>query len=93
MVSARRVGMPHYMEHGARVSDGWSLGGSATVELPDFTRKPTEDPMTEENLTLVELLQKSGDGDFLKSVANVIAAYSGSTTSAPSPWSHRCRLC
>ena len=62
----------HYMEHGARVSERWSLGGSATVELSHFTRQPIEDPMTEENMTLAELLQKSGDGDFLKTVAEAV---------------------
>ena len=64
--------MPHYMEHGARVSDGWSLGGSATVELANFTPSEPEDPMTEETMTLAELLQKSGDGDFLKAVAEAV---------------------
>jgi hypothetical protein len=57
-------GMPHYMELGARVSDGWSPGGSAKVALRDPS-KPTEDPMTDERMALVELLQKSGDSDFL----------------------------
>ena len=28
----------------------------------------TEDPMTDERMALVELLQKSGDSDFLRSV-------------------------
>jgi len=60
------------MELGARVSDGWSLGGSATVELPNFTPSEPEDPMTEETMTLAELLQKSGDGDFLKAVAEAV---------------------
>ncbi len=60
------------MEPGARVSEGWSLGGSAKVELSDFTQKPTEDPMTEENITLAELLQKSGEGDFLRTVAEAV---------------------
>jgi putative transposase len=64
--------MPDHMERGARVSDGWSLGGSARVELPDLTRKPTEDPMTDDNMTLAELLQKSGDGDFLRTVAEAV---------------------
>jgi Transposase, Mutator family len=32
--------------------------------------KPTEDPMTDERMALVELLQKSGDGDFLRAVAS-----------------------
>ena len=34
--------------------------------------KPTEDPMTDERMALVELLQKSGDGDFLRSVAEAV---------------------
>src|SRR5437660_60960 len=55
-------GMPHYMELGARVSDGWSPGGSAKVALRDPS-KPTEDPMTDERMALVELLQKRGDGE------------------------------
>jgi hypothetical protein len=40
------------------------LGGSAKVESPNFNRKPTE-----ENMTLLELLQKSGEGDFLRIVS------------------------
>lgn len=60
------------MEPGARVSDGWSLGGSATVELPNFTPSEPEDPMTEENMALTELLQKSGEGDFLRTVAETV---------------------
>ena len=32
----------------------------------------TEDPMTEDRMALVELLQKSGDGDFLRSVAEAV---------------------
>jgi hypothetical protein len=60
--------MPDYMEPGARVSDGRSPGRCVTVDL----RSPlatTEDPMTEDRMALVELLQKSGDGDFLPAVA------------------------
>jgi len=60
------------MEPGARVSEGWSLGGSARVELPDLTHKPTEDPMTDDNMSLTELLQKTGDGDFLRTVAEAV---------------------
>ena len=59
------------MELGARVSDGWSPGGSAKVALRDPS-KPTEDPMTDERMALVELLQKSGDGDFLRAVAEAV---------------------
>jgi len=32
----------------------------------------TEDPMTEDRMALVELLQKSGDGDFLRAVAEAV---------------------
>src|SRR5579863_7266963 len=63
--------MPHHMELGARVSERWSPGRCVTVEL----REPpatTEDPMTEERMALVELLQKSGDGDFLRAVAESV---------------------
>jgi putative transposase len=34
--------------------------------------EPTEDPMTEDRMALVELLQKSGDGDFLRAVAEAV---------------------
>ena len=34
--------------------------------------KPTEDPMTDERMALVEWLQKSGDGDFLRAVAEAV---------------------
>jgi hypothetical protein len=48
-----------------------SPGGCDTVEL----RNPpvsTEDPMTDERMALVELLQKSGDSDFLRAVAEAV---------------------
>ena len=32
----------------------------------------TEDPMTDDRMALVELLQKSGDGDFLRAVAEAV---------------------
>jgi transposase-like protein len=32
----------------------------------------TEDPMTEDRMALVELLQKSGDSDFLRAVAEAV---------------------
>ena len=32
----------------------------------------TEDPMTEARMALIELLQKSEDGDFLRSVAEAV---------------------
>ena len=34
--------------------------------------KPTEDPMTDERMALVDLLQKSGDGDSLRAVAEAV---------------------
>src|SRR6266446_7099284 len=63
--------MPHYMELGARVSERWSPGRCVMVDM----REPpatTEDPMTEDRMALVELLQKSGDGDFLRAVAEAV---------------------
>ena len=60
--------MPHYMELGARVSERRSPGGCVTVELREPPATP-EDPMTDERMALVELLQKSGDADFLRAVA------------------------
>ena len=62
-VSARRRAMPHDMELGARVSDGWSPGRAAKVEVQTLHPKPPEDPMTDERMALIELLQKSGEGD------------------------------
>ena len=60
--------MPQYLEPGACVSERWSPGRCVTVEL----REPpaiTEDPMTEDRMALVELLQKSGESDFMRAVA------------------------
>ena len=41
-------------------------GKAAKVEVQTLQPKPTEDPMTDERMALVDLLQKSGDGDFLR---------------------------
>src|SRR3954447_9531381 len=63
--------MPQYLEPGARVSERWSPGRCVTVEL----RQPpatTEDPMTDDRMALVELLQKSGESDFLRAVAEAV---------------------
>jgi putative transposase len=50
---------------------GWSPRFAVRVELP--TSSPTEDTtMTEGRLPLTELLQKSGEGDFLRSVAESV---------------------
>jgi len=35
-------------------------------------RKPTEDPMTDDRMALVELLRKSDEGDFLRAVVEAV---------------------
>jgi hypothetical protein len=47
-------------------------GKAAKVEVQTLQPKPTEDPMTDERMALVDLLQKSGDGDFLRAVAEAV---------------------
>jgi hypothetical protein len=42
------------------------------VDLRRATRD-TEDPMTEDRMALVELLQKSGEADFLRAVAEALS--------------------
>jgi hypothetical protein len=42
------------------------------VEVQTLHPQPTEDPKTEERMALVELLQKSGEGDFLRAVAKAV---------------------
>ena len=42
------------------------------MEVQTLHPKLTEDPMTDERMALVELLQKSGDGDFLRAVAEAV---------------------
>jgi putative transposase len=64
--------MPHNMELGARVSDGWSPGRAAKVEVQTLHPELTEDPMTDDRMALVDLLQKSGDSDFLRAVAQAV---------------------
>jgi hypothetical protein len=44
----------------------------AKVELRSFNLSQQEDPMTEPNLSLVELLAKAGDPDFLRSAAEAV---------------------
>jgi putative transposase len=63
--------MPDHMQPVARVSERWSSGRCAKVELRNHP-KPTEDPMTEDRMALVELLQKSGESDFLRAVAEAV---------------------
>ena len=47
-----------------------------------------EDPMTEERLALSELLEKAGDGDFLRTVAEAVLQLA--RHSHRSPCSLRC---
>jgi putative transposase len=64
-------GMPQNLELGARVSERWSPGRPAKVELQRFI--PSQrGPDTEDRMALSELLQKSGDSDFLRSVAEAV---------------------
>ncbi len=42
------------------------------VEFGDFNHGPTETPMTETSMPLIELLQKQDDGDFLRAVAEAV---------------------
>ena len=42
------------------------------VEFADFNRTPTETPMTDTSMPLIELLQKQGDDDFLRAVAEAV---------------------
>src|SRR6266576_6204529 len=60
------------MEPGAHMSERWSPGRSAKVELQRLHPRATEDPMTEDRMALVELLQKSGEADFLRAVAEAV---------------------
>jgi hypothetical protein len=64
--------MPQYLEPGARVSERWSPRRAAKVEVATVHHKLTEDPMTDDRMALVDLLQKSGDGDFLRAVAEAV---------------------
>src|SRR5689334_12574610 len=63
--------MPDSMEPGARVSERWSSGRGARLDLRTAPAS-TEEPMTDDRMALVELLQKSGEGDFLRSVAEAV---------------------
>src|SRR6476646_12121346 len=64
--------MPRSHGARARVSERWSPGRSAKVELQRLHPRATEDPMTEDRMALVELLQKSGESDFLRAVAEAV---------------------
>lgn len=50
-------------------SAGWSSGLSDKVEFEDFNPTEKEDPMTDDRLLLGELCAKSGDPDFLRTLA------------------------
>jgi putative transposase len=47
-------------------------GKAAKVEAQTLHLELTEDPMTDDRMALVELLQKSGDSDFLRAVAEAV---------------------
>ena len=51
---------------------GWSPGSSGKVEVSSFTAPEEFTPMSEDRLPLAELLQKSGDGDLLRSIAEAV---------------------
>ena len=42
------------------------------VEFADFYRAPMEPPMTETSMSLIELLQKHDEGDFLRAVTEAV---------------------
>jgi len=42
------------------------------VEFASFNHEPMETPMTENNMTLIELLQKHDEGDFLRAVTEAV---------------------
>ncbi len=61
-------------QHGARrARERRVVTGKARLRwLCETNPKPTDDPMTDERMALIELLQKSGDGDFLRAVAEAV---------------------
>jgi Transposase, Mutator family len=63
--------MPDSMEPGGRVTERWSRGECCYGGFAKPTRN-TEDPMTDDRMALVELLQKSGEADFLRGVAEAV---------------------
>src|SRR5690606_7192477 len=50
------------------VSPGWPSRTSVMVEFASFYLEPMETPMSETNMTLIDLLQKHDEGDFLRAV-------------------------
>src|SRR5215471_3607537 len=50
----------------------WSSARSAKVELQQTSTWSLRGPMTEERLVLAELLEKAGEGDFLRAVAGAV---------------------
>lgn len=50
----------------------WAPGPSEKVELRDFNLTETENLMTDDRLALAELAAKSGDSDFLRTIAESV---------------------
>ena len=50
----------------------WAPGPFEKVELRNFDLTETETPMTEDRLALAELPAKSGDPDFLRTIAESV---------------------
>lgn len=50
----------------------WAPGPSEKVDLRDFNLTETENPMTDDRLPLAELAAKSGDSDFLRTIAESV---------------------
>lgn len=54
------------------LSARWAPGLSEKVELRDFNLTEKENPMTDDRLALSELAAKSGDSDFLRTIAESV---------------------
>jgi hypothetical protein len=63
----RRAECP--MEPGARVSEKVVTRKVLLRRICESPAASTEDPMNDDRMAIVELLQKSGDADFLRAVA------------------------
>jgi hypothetical protein len=64
--------MPPYFEPGARVSERWSSRERRLRWIAQGSPEATENPMIDERMAFVELVQKSGDGDFRRAVAQAV---------------------
>ena len=70
----------------------WSSGRPAKVELQNFCLKHgREEPMIEDRLALTELLEKAGEGDFLRAVAEAVLQLLMEADQAPGERSEFCR--